>query len=1241
MGSRGIRGATNASSRKNASSGSTGFRPSSGLHSSNGGSSKSSKGMSSDSSGLQELLTNVKAGAKVDKNKINKSLLTLLKNQVKVTEDFSKAMKEKMGKKDKKIHDLESEMAGLQQRINNLDRTERSRESERRKLRDRRVTELEAELIKVRRKLEREERQNSPSRLHSITEERSSMRHNVMVFVIAVLALLNISLFAVFNPNFSRFVGMESSSIVKRARSAMGLSNTSLLARLARAEAEKAQLAHNLTEVQQQASQCLDELAVMKMPGECCAERDRLRGDLRAQKQDCRHEVAMAVDLETSRLRDRLNEQQLRERIIKEEFRDRYDFNAGTPSGNVGAVQCSICQHLLGVTRNESYACAESLKIAREEARQLAQLHGGHPQASNPKLEELQPQSSYRPNCEALMEGAERTIADLRRSMAEIRRNTSDYSHTKAELEQLQVDHATLQRSSLALQRNLTASAAYIAEYDNMKKDLGACLNFTSTLNSQIAQKTKLVEEKNAQLIDQGTKIATLGSQLSERASEVARLTAASQEPAQAEYANEFGSLQQKLQDLMNFDTGVIASLLNHMNLCENEVQVVSLSRDLNNTELLNCQAKTSLCETNLQTALALVESKDAERRRVENELLAISDVKIKYDDCNVHLETTQSSLHKVQHQFEISKQNWVIQSEQVVKKETSLLQQEVKKHGKAQLLLEVAFTECENQLEQLNLSFDRLQAEVNELSAGREEMENMRKEAGANLTRCEAAIKSQEAKLVQYENLKDRSNTLLTELQECQQDVAAEKLYSATCANKTDLIMCTQDLQNCNVELQESNEAHNKLQATQADCAAELNQCHAARGEDTDAKKQEISALSQSCDEKLQRLQTSLQSREAENAQEQNKLLLRSSEDLKLCQERESKMALTQSNCAYELKACLNQQMHDPSRPTEIPGTSDCARELAECRRSEHLARESNPELCESRLKLCEQEYEHEKHKNRNDGRNLLSEDSSAPSRDLSGCTARLDTFKATVERLVLLEAGARKAYYDRLQNKTLEQAACLEQVASLQEFIGENQHNNTALARRVQICEEELTAAAAGNSKVNQECEMQLAQLRINFENMQQPAQAGDDTEQIRHELLAARQKEVQYLDQISKFDAQVRELPVLEEKIVSLEAQVASQLQALREAEDQLTALEERGALKDFASTNNEEREVEDAARVVELTKAQVLRFVSMHVHVCINMVFLGHPIPPPPPPSKYHMKKNFADPSHACLRMRWLC
>lgn len=114
-------------------------------------SSSSSSSSRSQASGVRDLLSSVKSGSKVDKGKINKNLLNLLKNQVKVTEDFSAAMKEKLGKKDGRIGELEVEINQLKAQMSNFEP-----ERQQQRVRKRRLSELESELTHVRQRLQLE-----------------------------------------------------------------------------------------------------------------------------------------------------------------------------------------------------------------------------------------------------------------------------------------------------------------------------------------------------------------------------------------------------------------------------------------------------------------------------------------------------------------------------------------------------------------------------------------------------------------------------------------------------------------------------------------------------------------------------------------------------------------------------------------------------------------------------------------------------------------------------------------------------------------------------------------------------------------------------------------------------------------------------------------------------------------------------------------------------------------------------
>lgn len=65
--------------------------------------------------------------------------------------------------------------------------------------------------------------------------------------------------------------------------------------------------------------------------------------------------------------------------------------------------------------------------------------------------------------------------------------------------------------------------------------------------------------------------------------------------------------------------------------------------------------------------------------------------------------------------------------------------------------------------------------------------------------------------------------------------------------------------------------------------------------------------------------------------------------------------------------------------------------------------------------------------------------------------CVTKIQAFRANIDKIVLLEAGARKAYFKKIQQTNGEQVECLEKLASIQDNLGEQQYNNSLLLREL----------------------------------------------------------------------------------------------------------------------------------------------------------------------------------------------
>ena len=253
--------------------------------------------------GLRDLL---KSGSKVDKAKINKSLLALLKNQVQVTEDFSQAMKDKISKKDTKIGEMEVEVNQLRTQLTNFQR-DVTQDSATQKKRARRLSELEDELkqVRVSRAKGGPGAEGGQGAEAAGGESKGSPVAMLVFFLFMVLA--NVGSFALFNPSFSRSLGIDAHPALTSARATLNIrhSTSALLSQLAVQEQRNAQLFANLTVAKEDSSdlrvQLQDLRAVAGDLATCRVAGVRLQEELMAAKTDGSHRHAVQLaDCRTS-----------------------------------------------------------------------------------------------------------------------------------------------------------------------------------------------------------------------------------------------------------------------------------------------------------------------------------------------------------------------------------------------------------------------------------------------------------------------------------------------------------------------------------------------------------------------------------------------------------------------------------------------------------------------------------------------------------------------------------------------------------------------------------------------------------------------------------------------------------------------------------------------------------------------------------------------------------------------------
>mmetsp|Transcript_25314 Transcript_25314/g.35666 ORF Transcript_25314/g.35666 Transcript_25314/m.35666 type:complete len:473 (+) Transcript_25314:78-1496(+) len=65
--------------------------------------------------------------------------------------------------------------------------------------------------------------------------------------------------------------------------------------------------------------------------------------------------------------------------------------------------------------------------------------------------------------------------------------------------------------------------------------------------------------------------------------------------------------------------------------------------------------------------------------------------------------------------------------------------------------------------------------------------------------------------------------------------------------------------------------------------------------------------------------------------------------------------------------------------------------------------------------------------------------------------CAQRIKALRANIDKIVLLEAGARKAYFQKVKDSNSQQVHCLEQLADVQDSLGDQQRNNSVLLQEL----------------------------------------------------------------------------------------------------------------------------------------------------------------------------------------------
>jgi hypothetical protein len=259
------------------------------------------------------------------------------------------------------------------------------------------LAEVEEELLTMQRKLEKTKVANAEAVRAAVQHVKGFPWRFLLMFLL-LAACVNVAVLALFNPSFSRSIGAEAHPIVEQARTALDIpGGNTLISLLAQQESRNALLARNLTYAQLGEAECRSEISMKRDESKalamCRSEQERVEQDVFYATKECNQKKAAAVadcnaDLERAagsgeahkrlqrehedtvgeleKVRGQLREQQIRERIFKEEFShlgggSRAEHSTRDVPSH--ADEAALCQQKLAAATSEAEVCRAQTEV--------------------------------------------------------------------------------------------------------------------------------------------------------------------------------------------------------------------------------------------------------------------------------------------------------------------------------------------------------------------------------------------------------------------------------------------------------------------------------------------------------------------------------------------------------------------------------------------------------------------------------------------------------------------------------------------------------------------------------------------------------------------------------------------------------------------------------------------------------------------------------------------------------------
>lgn len=1005
----------------------------------------------SDNSNVDRLVDDVKA-VKSSKSDVNKKLAALLKNQVKVTEDFSKAMKEKLSKKDSRIQDLKGDVSDLKRKLSSMETGLSGSSGQSVK----KIAELESELSRARRHLEREQKR----KLLSPIPEEGAKPSSISLLVLLTIGF-NLALMIAVNPTFSTFLGVpDSDPVLTPLRSFLGvdvdLGNTRQLLRqktsnLVTCSQNRTDLERWVSEWRTKHSECKQEtqtlLETKKRLETSNGALERGLDQTQNQIEGLQREVGvcrtsqMAVTernrytTEIQQCNDSLNQANLKSSKLQ------FHLDSSAESLETASKQATKCK--LQKSQCED-SLAESDTKLRKLTREVGFIKDYHSTAVDQQVLKLKGQVN---SCTDSLEGANSQVRKLKRDL-------EDVNDVRTKLQFKSNDCAD---SLVDVNKQLNREKNRIVELTErnnddlesvMKKSKQLLVECTSSLNNAKQQ----VREQKDSIATSAKRTSICISTLDTTKQQIRSLN------------NQLSTLESTKQQVqaLNDEVNKVERKASHCasSLKVSEENVHDFKNQLHKMKRVHEESKTDHAETQMKL-------------KKEQESNADTKKACKKDIQSLHSQV-DSTLSDCKEKVKKNKKKMASDCEERIK-------QKKKKADGMLNKLDSKYKAASRQVETLKADVTKVKSCVEQrrqINEQKNRIANKLKQVQKELGACHSpripATLNQLSQSVDY--LASHDNRLMSsmysKLQQCQDNIQS-------CNNNATLLTdCLQRSNTCSSSLNESmtstdshKDSFSKLQAQMSVYESSLGKCSSAQdtcGKDLkncqtsvedlisqsselqtslpDLKKQRTEL--QTCTENLQQLESERsmllaagESESGDTAECQGKLasldgiLTSTRQNMTLCQNSVTECQDLQKQLDEDISTCTQEKnKFQQAEANALKLQKFIVGKLSVCQNSLKQGDLSCPDVASTG----------------NSG-NSVTNCQPVIQKANQECVHKIAAVRSSIEKIVLLEAGARKAYFSKMKDTNTQQVECLEKLASIQDNLGEQQYNNTVLLREL----------------------------------------------------------------------------------------------------------------------------------------------------------------------------------------------